>query len=264
MILAELFTTFIYQPFFNVLILFYWILELFTQGNADMGTAVIMLAVLIRVLLLPISLMEERSEEERRMIATKAKELNQDFAHDPILLNKEMKKLLRSKPRAIFGELFSLFIQVSVSLMLWRMFASGLEGRDLHLMYPFMPEVEFPFNLVFMNRFDLAHTSLLLNFLQSLLIFILETIAVFATPYPTTRREIVRMQLILPVLSFIIFMNFPAGKKLFVITALIFSILVTTFKAIKHRVEAYRLAQEAKEAEHNATRPEEKVLVEVK
>ncbi|HYD34981.1 MAG TPA: YidC/Oxa1 family membrane protein insertase [Vitreimonas sp.] len=266
--LAELFTLVIYQPFFNVLIFFYWMLGQVSPGPADMGIAVILLTILIRFLLLPISLMEDRSEEERRNIAHRIKELEVELAHDPVKLRSEVKALFKSKPRVVAGELFSLFIQVSTSLMLWRIFSSGLEGRDLHLIYSFMPQVELPFNLVFLGQFDLAHTSFFLNLLQSILIFVLETISIYTSPYPPGQGEVVRMQLVLPVVSFVIFMGLPAGKKLFVITALIFSIVVTIIKAVRRRFEAYRIEQELKEAEAAALAAaggeSEKVVVEVK
>lgn len=260
MFLFQAFIIFIYQPFFNILIFFYWMLELITRGHPDMGVAVILLTLVIRFLLLPISLIEDRSEEERRAIAKRAKELSIEFSHDPVKLQQEMKALFKSKPRVVAGELFSFFIQVSIALMLWRIFSRGLEGADLHLIYPFMPKVTLPFNLLFWGKFDLAHTSFILNFIQSILIFVLETLSSYTSPYPASRSEVVRMQLVLPGVSFLVFMGLPAGKKLFVITTLCFSIVITLIKAIRRRFEEYKLEQELKEA----AAVEERVVVEVK
>lgn len=264
MFLVNLFTTFIYQPFFNILVFFYWGLDVVTQGHADMGVAVIMLTILIRVLLLPISMMEDQSEEERRAITKRIAELEEELSHDPVLLRKEVKALFKNKPRVVAGELFSLFIQVSIALMLWRIFGRGLGGEDLHLIYPFMPEVQFPFNLNFLGRFDLTHTSLFLNLLQSLLIFVLETLSIYTSPYPPAKGEVVRLQLVLPVVSFILFMAFPAGKKLFIITALIFSIFVTIFKAIRRKWQSYAEAHTAVEPETVTSPESEKVMVQMK
>lgn len=264
MFLVHLFTTFIYQPFFNVLVFFYWGLDILTQGHPDMGIAVIMLAVLIRVLLLPISMMEDQSEEERRAIAKRIAELEEELSHDPVLLRKEIKALFKSRPRVVAGEIFSLFIQASVALMLWRIFSSGLEGEDLHLIYSFMPEVHFPFNLNFLGRFDLAHTSFFLNLLQSILIFVLETISIYTSPYPPAKGEVVRLQLVLPVVSFLVFMALPAGKKLFVITALLFSIGITIFKAIRRKWNSYTEAQTAVEPEAVAQPEGDKIMVHMK
>ncbi len=265
--IAELFTTFIYQPFFNILVLFYWLLGLVTQGQPDMGIAVILLTILIRILLLPMSLAGDKSEAERRLIGKKIKELEETFAHDPIAFRQHKKLVLRQSRGVVAGEILSLVIQVAISLMLWRIFARGLEGEDLHLLYSFMPDVQEPYNLLFLGRFDLSHTSVFLNLIQSLSIFVLETLSIYTSPYPPEKGEVVRLQLILPVVSFFIFMFLPAGKKLFIITTLLISILITLYKYIKHRFQAYKLEMEAKEQaaiaanEHSG---HEQVVVDVK
>lgn len=258
--LAHLFTIIIYQPFFNILVFFYWLLGLVTNGQPDMGVAVILLTILIRIILLPISLMQDQSEEDKRNLASRVKELEQELADEPIKLRAEKRKLFHASPRVIAGELFSLTIQVMISLMLWRIFSTGLEGRDLHLLYSFMPNVETPYNLVFLGTFDLAHTSFILNLIQSLLIFVLETLSVYTSPYPSSRSDVVRLQLVLPVVSFLIFMFLPAGKKLFVITTLSVSILITLYKYIRRRFQDYKTLVEEREA----TPPDEQVVVEVK
>jgi membrane protein insertase Oxa1/YidC/SpoIIIJ len=257
----DLFTTVIYQPFFNVLVLFYWILDQIT-GNADMGVAVILLTILIRILMLPMSLAGDKSEKDRREISRKVKELEARYSHDPVMFKKEKRKVLHESKAVLIAEFFSLGIQVAISLMLWRIFASGLGGDDIHLLYPFMPEVELPFNLVFLGKFDLTHTSVILNLTQSLMIFVLETLSIYTSPYPPEKGEVVRLQLVLPVVSFFIFMFLPAGKKLFIITTLMFSVILTLFKYIRHRFEAYKLKIEEKERQ--AAEAVEKVVVEVK
>jgi hypothetical protein len=162
------------------------------------------------------------------------------------------------------AELISLSIQVVIALMLYKIFTTGLVGDDIHLIYPFMPKIDLPFNMLFLGRFDLAHTSFTLNFIQSILILILETISLYTSPFYVSRNEVVRMQLILPTVSFLIFMGLPAGKKLFVITSLVVSILLTSYKAIKRKYGAYRekKLQEIKDKE--AGLQEEKIVVDTK
>ncbi len=260
--IGELFTTVIYQPFFNVLVFFYWILGLVTQGQPDMGIAVILLTILIRVLLLPLSLAGDKSAAERRQIGQKIKDLEVTFAHDPIGFREHKKLVLKQSRGVLIGEIVSLAVQVAISLMLWRIFARGLEGEDLHLLYSFLPKVEEPFNLLFLGKFDLSHSSVLLNLIQSLCIFVLETLSIYTSPYPPEKGEVVRLQLVLPVVSFFVFMFLPAGKKLFIITTLLISILLTLYKFVKHKYEAYKLKSE--EAEQARLTGEEKVVVDMK
>jgi predicted lipid-binding transport protein (Tim44 family) len=69
----------------------------------------------------------------------------------------------------------------------------------------------------------------------------------YTSPYPPSKGEVVRLQLTLPVLSFVIFMGLPAGKKLFVITTLIFSIVLTIVKLIRRKFLEYKDRKVAEE-----------------
>lgn len=258
---AELFTLVIYQPFLNILVFFYWALGLVSEGKPDMGVAVVLLTIVIRILLLPLSLAGDKSEPERRAIAEKVKEIEQTFSQDPARARSEKKKYLRSSRKVLVAEIVNLFIQVVITLMLWKIFGSGLSGEDLHLIYPFMPEVETPFNLKFLGIYDLTHSSLSLNLFQSFIIFVVETLSVFTSPYPVSRNEVVRLQLVLPLVSFIIFAALPAGKKLFVITSLLFSIVLILIKAIRMKYQQYVADKE--EAE-DSNQLDEKIVTEVK
>jgi hypothetical protein len=68
------------------------------------------------------------------------------------------------------------------------------------------------------------------------------------------------MQLTLPLVSFIIFLQLPAGKKLFICTTLIISIILTFFKFIKRKFLDYK--EKVEEAE--AKPAEEQIVVDVK
>jgi membrane protein insertase Oxa1/YidC/SpoIIIJ len=239
MFLAHLFIQFIYQPFFNILVFFYWLMSQMPGVKPDMGIAVIFLTILIRILMLPLSLAGDRSAKERREISEQIKKIDEENVAEPIVQREQRKRRLIQSRGVLIAEIFNLFIQVAIALMLWRIFAKGLEGEDFHLIYSFMPKVPTPFNLMFLGKFDLSHTHFVLNFLQSVSIFILETLSILTSPYPHTRGEVVRLQLVLPLMSFVVFMFLPAGKKLFVITTLWFSILVTIYKFIRRKWQDY-------------------------
>lgn len=228
----HLFQLIIYQPFLNLLVGIYWLLSLIPGNKPDMGVAVIIFTIAIRLLLLPLTISGDRSEKERREIEDKVKDIQGKFATHPLEMDAEIKKTFKSNPRIVFSEILDLGIQIAIALMLWRIFAKGLPGADLHLIYQWMPKVHLPFNLMFLGKFDLTHPHIMLNLLQSFLIFVLESINIISSPYPVSRQDVVRLQLTLPIVSFIIFMFLPAGKKLFVITTLSFSIVYTLTRLI--------------------------------
>jgi len=259
--MIHLFVLVIYQPFFNLLVFLYWILEKLTGGNADMGIAVIILTLIIRFILLPLSFAGDKSEAERREISEKIAQIEREHASEPILQKQLKKQVLHKSTAVLVGEMVNLIIQIAIALMLLRIFNTGLTGEDLHLLYPFMPDVETPFNLVFWGEFDLTHTSVILNLTQSIVIFFMETLSMYYSPYPVVKRDVVRYQLFFPIVSFLVFMFLPAGKKLFIITTLLFSIVLLIIKIIRWKFAAYSAK---KEAEELADPQDEKVIVDIK
>ncbi|MBP7768772.1 YidC/Oxa1 family membrane protein insertase [Candidatus Woesebacteria bacterium] len=235
-------------------------LDKVTAGHGDMGIAVILLTIVVRLMLLPLSLAEEKSEGDRHEITQRLKEIEVEHASDPIAFGAAKREVIKTNKRVLIGELINLVIQVSVALMLWKIFSTGLKGADMHLLYGFMPNVHYPFNLVFMDKFDLTHPSLQLNLIQTALIFILETILMLGSTTEVSKKQFVRLQFILPIVSFFIFLGLPAGKKLFVITSLIISIILASIRTVKRRFAAYKARKEAESVQST----EEKVVVEVR
>lgn len=252
MSIPEIYVAVIYQPFLNILVGIYWLLSQLPTPIVDMGVAVILFTVVVRVIMLPLTFNSEKGEEDRRKIEKHLAELESTHTADPIMLRNETKKLLRKNRRVVISESIELGIQVILALMLWRIFARGLSGEDLHLIYTWMPKVHQPFQLVFMGKYDLTHPHLSLNILQSLLIMILETLHIISSPHKVSQKEVVRMELTLPIVSFMIFAFLPAGKKLFVITALIFSIVYKLFRMIQQFFKTLMPSPAQEEAEEES------------
>ncbi len=54
----------------------------------------------------------------------------------------------------------------------------------------------------------------------------------FLSPRPVTRKEFLSLAIAMPIVSFLIFALLPAGKKLFIITSLVISILILLLKQV--------------------------------
>lgn len=227
-----MFETYIYQPFFNVLVAIYWLLGRISPDLEDMGIAVIIFSVVVRLVTFPLTIAGERSEEEKRKIVDRVKEVKAQYSYEPVKQKEEVKKVLRGNIRTVLATTANLIIQGLIILMLYRIFTTGLTGEDFHLLYTFMPAVT-EVNLLFLGKFDLTHTSATLNLLQSVMIFVVEILVALRSPFLISARDKAIMQVILPIGSYIIFMFLPAGKKLFVITSLAFSALYNSVRLIQ-------------------------------
>lgn len=243
----DFFTLYIYQPFFNILVGLYWLVgQVFPQP--DMGIAVIFFAVAVRIILLPIDLVGEQSDEEKFQIAQKVAHIKKEFASDPIREKEETRKLMRQSPGAIASEVFTIAVQVLIILILYRIFTTGLEGADMHLLYKFMPPVHQPINLMFLGKYDLSHTNSTLNLLQSVMIALSEITHLYFAPVKPNRKDFVSLVIILPVVSFLVFMLLPAGKKVFIITSLAFGILVKLIRQGLYLAYSFKQVPAASEA----------------
>lgn len=143
---------------------------------------------------------------------------------------------MRKNKRIVISTTFNLLIQVTIILMFYRIFTTGLEGRDFHLLYGFMPDVKHV-NLMFLGKYDLSRTNPTLNLIQSGMILLVEVLSAIRSPYPLARKEMVMMQIMLPVGSYVVFMALPAGKKVSLITFLAFSAVYNTFRIIQSWVK---------------------------
>lgn len=224
-----MFEHYIYQPFFNILVGLYEVLGRISPDLADMGIAVIIFSLVIRVILFPLTLAGEKSEEEKKKITDQVEELKRLYSHEPIKLRAEIKAVLRGNSRTVIATTANLIIQLAIILMLYRIFTTGLEGADFYLLYDFMPHPDH-INLLFLGKYNLSHTNATLNLIQSVMIFVVELLVALRATFALSRKEKALMQLVLPLGSYLIFMFMPAGKKVFIITSLAFS---ATYNAVR-------------------------------
>jgi membrane protein insertase Oxa1/YidC/SpoIIIJ len=228
--MSAIFTAYIYQPFLNILVGIYWLLGQITDGQPDMGVAVVIFAIIVRFIMLPLTLSADRSEKEKRHIMKRVTKLQAEYKGQPDKLKDETKKVLKSSPGTLISEGFTLLIQIIIILMLYRIFKTGLEGADLHLLYSILPPVDTPINLMFLGQYDLSLPNMFLNLIQSLLILAFEMLHMLFSPIKHSRKEFISLGVFLPVASFLLFALLPAGKKVFIITSLVFSIFLLVIK----------------------------------
>lgn len=227
-----MFETYIYAPFFNILVGLYALLGVISPDLADMGVAVIIFSIIVRILTFPLTLAGERSEDEKRRIVEKIDEAKKLYAHEPIKQREAIRFLMRSNIRTVMATTTNLIIQLAIILMLYRIFTTGLEGHDFYLLYDFMPHPD-TINLMFLGKYDLSHTNAYLNLVQSIMIFVVEVLSAMRSPLPVSRKDKILMQVILPIGSYLIFMFMPAGKKVFIITSLAFSTIYQSVKLLQ-------------------------------
>ena len=128
---------FLYQPVFNLLI---WIYNNYTDHN--FGWAVVYLTIILRIILLPFTLVEEFTKHGNKALVEELQRINEAFKKDPIMRKLEIRRILKKRKVRPWAKIIVLGVQVLVLILLYQVFLRGITGEKvLQVLYP---SVDFP------------------------------------------------------------------------------------------------------------------------
>lgn len=214
----------LYQPLYNGLVFLYTV-----SPVRDMGLAVILLTILIRVLLLPFSIRAARSEFRIKQLEPYFEEIRRRYKYNVEKQRELVRALLKKNNIGIFSNMISLFFQVLVFLVLYRIFSSGLQPYgDENVLYAFNKHIP-SVGTDFLGRF-----SLLLPYLPASL-FVAGAMLVHQGTR-VSRGGVSSMEKItliaFPIGMFLITVALPSGKAIFIGTSICFSLWIRLVKAV--------------------------------
>lgn len=131
----NIFTVLLYQPLFNLLILFYE----YVPGH-DFGVAVVLLTFLIRLLLYPLMAESLRVQKVTNKIQPRMKEIQEKYKDDKEKQAMLIMQLWRENKINPFSSFFFLFIQIPILWSLYRVFFDGFKEGSLSMVYGFLPK----------------------------------------------------------------------------------------------------------------------------
>lgn len=211
---------FLYQPLFNLLI---WIYNGWAGNN--LGWAIVYLTIILRIVLLPFTLVNEYNRLKNEALYKEIKEIERAYQNDDVLKKQEIRKVMKKRRVQPWAKVIVLGIQALVLVLLYQVFIGGLRGDQIiEVLYP---SVAWPgaINTQFYG-FDLGSRH---DFVWAgiVAIFLLTEI------YWTFRRFKGRLEkkdltyfIFFPLVVFIVLWVLPMVKALFILTSLIFSVIV--------------------------------------
>lgn len=143
-----MFTTFIYQPLFNLLI---WLTNVI-PGN-DVALAIIAMTIIIKAVLYPLSASSIKSQRAMQALQPKLAELKAKHKDDKQALAQATMTLYKENNVSPFSSCLPLLIQLPVLLGLYWVVLRGLNGEGFDLLYSFVhnPGSINPIGLGFVN-----------------------------------------------------------------------------------------------------------------
>ena len=131
--MLHLYTTLFYQPLFNLLVWIYNILP-----THDMGLAIILLTILVKVLLFPFTWKQLKAQEALQEMQPKLDGLKEQYKDDKQGLVQAQMALFKEHKVNPASSCLPLLIQFPFLIALYRVFISGLNSKSLELLYPFV------------------------------------------------------------------------------------------------------------------------------
>jgi len=224
-LIQSFWTTFLYIPIYNLVVFAYNI-----SPGPNFGLAIIGLAILIRFIFLPFTLLGYRHDQQLAEEKPLLEKIEQDKALSP---REKFEKIGRiTKPHGINPVITSLpiFAQLVFLGVLYQIIQVGLTSIGFHNLYSFVGAPN-QINTSFLG-FDLTHPSFILSVAASGTLFI-ERVWEYNEKKEAHLSTLSQKwdPLIIPAVGFIILMLLPSTKAVFAATSVVFSMVI---KAIVH------------------------------
>lgn len=131
--ISALFNTIIYQPLFNILVLFYNIVP-----GRDLGVAIIILTALIRLLLWPLSKQAITAQKSMQGLQPKLQQLKIQYKDDKQKLAQATMELYKQEKINPFASCLPLLIQLPILIGVYWVVSAGLHSTKMEILYPFV------------------------------------------------------------------------------------------------------------------------------
>ena len=133
-----MFNTLFLQPIYNTVLFFINIIP-----NHDIGIAIILATLLVKIILLPLNLSSQRSTYLMKEVQIEINEIKDKYKGDNKKIAEETMKLYKEKKINPFSSILTLIIQIPVFFALYFVFKDGVVFKE-NLIYSF---VHFPTDL---------------------------------------------------------------------------------------------------------------------
>jgi membrane protein insertase Oxa1/YidC/SpoIIIJ len=208
----------LYVPLLNILIWLY-------QGPAfgNLGVAIIELTVMLRFVLLPFTIIDERGRSEYEHLSKKIGVIERDFKADHIKRKEKIRELLKEHKVSYWSKVFVLGIQLLVLVLIYQVFMAGIRFTSADLIYHWItPPTQV--NTTFLG-FNLAERSWFWPTAVAAVLFA-QIYAVQKKREHLVKKADVMYMIFFPLFSMVVLLVLPMVKSVFILTSMFFSMFV--------------------------------------
>jgi len=217
--MSWLFNELIYRPLLNLTVLLYG-----TVGFGDLGITIVLMTVVVRTAMLPLSLRTARSQRAMSQLAPEIEQLKQKHKGDVNAQSEAVMRLYRERGVSPLAGCLPLLIQLPLLIGLYRVFVNVFKPDALALLYPF---VQGPAAIghTALGVLDISAPNAFLAILAGAFQFWQVKLSAAGQPQNQPGAAMNRqMMFMLPLIIIVIGWNLPAGLTLYWTVTTLFSI----------------------------------------
>jgi YidC/Oxa1 family membrane protein insertase len=225
--MGHIWQTIFYQPLFNLLI------ALYNFAGGDMGLAIVLLTVLIKLVLYPLSQKTLQSQRALQELQPKVEELKSKYKDQKEKLAQELMGLYQKEKVSPLSSCLPLLVQMPFLFAMYQVFRSGLASQSLDLLYGFVVRPDSLGHMLF-NLVDLSQKNIPLAVVTGLAMFWQSKMLITKRPpIPVSGSQdenftaIMNKQVmyIMPVMTVVLGFTLPGGLMLYWLTNTLLTIL---------------------------------------
>lgn len=214
-----MFDTLFYQPVLNLLVIIYNYLP-----AHDFGIAIIVLTVIIKLLLYPLSQHTIKSQKSLQELQPKIEEIKAKYKDNKEELAKQTMAMYRDHKINPFSSCLPLLIQLPFLFAVFRVFSNFGKNLDTSLLYSFVAKPDFANGLKFINLIDLSKPNYFFAVMAGLAQFWQTKMLITTKPSvksPGSQDENMtaimnkQMTYMMPILTVMIGVTMPGGLTLY-------------------------------------------------
>lgn len=205
-------------------------LQYFFKITHNFGMAILLLTIIVKILMFPLSVKAHVSAQKMKLIQPKINDLQQKYKNDRIKLNAEMLNLFKNSKTSPFSGCLPIIIQIPVFIALYKILVVSIDMRHAEF-FGWIKDLsaQDPINIFFFLRDTNVpfFSKISMGFLPILLTItmILQQKITGSTAAAATDPNQEKMIKMMPYVFLFIFASFPAGLLIYWICSNIMSIV---------------------------------------
>ena len=215
--LAEIWHDYLFVPLLNLLIYLYN-----TYAFENLGLAVMYMTILLRIFLIPFSVIAERNGYKFEKVQEDIVAIQQEFKDDAVARKEHMRELMRANRIRPWASTILMAIQLLALVLLYQVFVGGMGGK-LTALYPTVSRPDI-INTRFLG-FDIAARSYYVSAIVGIILY-LQIWHQQRHRTETLDRADVIFRYLFPLGSFLVLALLPSVKTVFILTAIAFSLII--------------------------------------